>query len=182
VELRGRSQGVRKPSTELSFNWRSGATQPQSARTGDVFHVSVGLVRTAVDPLQTESEVPFSQDPILLSSDTEDDICKCNRVSVQSVVPDHCQDSELIWTSLENRKVVPETDFYSIGCSSDVELNNSNIQAEYSNTEEGFPLHIKSDDASRSHSFVLRSSSKRKRASAAVKTYKQGNIEEVSQK
>jgi len=43
-------------------------------------------------------------------------------------------------------------------------------------------FHIKSDGACRSLSYFLRSSSKRKRASTAIKTYKQGNIEQVSEK
>jgi len=55
--------------------------------------------------------VPFTQVPVLLSNDIEDDICKCNRVSVQSVVLDQCYEGELIRTSPENTKAVWETDF-----------------------------------------------------------------------
>lgn len=74
----------------------------QTTTLVDAVHSGKGPGRNFVDPLLQVSNISIPQVHIVLSSDIDDDICKCKIVSKYFLVGEHCEDCDYAVTLTDN--------------------------------------------------------------------------------
>jgi len=156
------------------------ALRPKIAKEEDIVLLSQHSVRTLVDRFQNELALPCFEVPILLSSDTEDDICRCNEVVDHFLEKDHCELDAGAVRSMSNKKAVWDSQSLQHQCSRVLEDNIDKIQAQNANTDNNLAVKVKPISVSYSHSNGRRSSTTTKVESAVVK-YKVIKVAEVSE-
>jgi len=86
---------------------------------------------------------------ILLSNNSDDDVCRYGKVPSLCEAPEHCNKNDRQVMTSKNTKVESDSDFNVSDCKSEIDKSYSLTRAKYVNKKEKLMLDIKSNTAIR---------------------------------